>query len=244
MQMRVLRCAADISVALATVILIATQGASAQCVGDCDGGGDVGIDELITLVEIALDVAPPSQCAGGNPQGGTVDITLIIQAINNALNGCVPYPSPTPTATATPTPGFPNVAGVWTEERPTLTSSNCNPSTAGVVAQSFTTLPATCDNVLTQEGPTVHGSDCQGNSGNGTIDASGVLLIDQGTMSNTFPNGCRLTVGAVIMIDLSHSPSTGQYTIQLTFAGPCSPYASCTAHAQSVIVKQPAASVE
>ena len=58
------------------------------CVGDCDGGSAVTIDELITLVNIALGSAQPSACAHGVPDGAAVDIALIIQAVNNALNGC------------------------------------------------------------------------------------------------------------------------------------------------------------
>ena len=58
------------------------------CVGDCDGGGSVTIDELITLVSIALGTAPPAACAHGVARGAAVDIALIIQAVNHALNGC------------------------------------------------------------------------------------------------------------------------------------------------------------
>ena len=48
----------------------------------------VTIGELITLVNIALGSAQPSACAHGIPNGAAVDIALIIQAVNNALNGC------------------------------------------------------------------------------------------------------------------------------------------------------------
>ena len=46
------------------------------------------IGELITLVNIILGSAQPSACAHGVPDGAAVDIALIIQAVNNALNGC------------------------------------------------------------------------------------------------------------------------------------------------------------
>lgn len=58
------------------------------CVGDCDGNGQVTVDELLTLVNIALGNAPPSACPHGVPSGASVDVALIIQAVNNALNGC------------------------------------------------------------------------------------------------------------------------------------------------------------
>lgn len=59
----------------------------ATCVGDCDGNGSVTVDELITLVNIALGDEQPSACSNV-PNGTTVDIVLIIQAVNNALSGC------------------------------------------------------------------------------------------------------------------------------------------------------------
>ena len=56
-------------------------------VGDCDGGGAVTVDELITLVNIAHGNAPSSACADGVPNGRAVDIALIIQAVSDALRG-------------------------------------------------------------------------------------------------------------------------------------------------------------
>ena len=44
---------------------------------------------LLTLVGIALGNARPSACPNGVPSGAEVDIALILQAVNNALNGCV-----------------------------------------------------------------------------------------------------------------------------------------------------------
>ena len=60
-----------------------------SCVGDCEGADTVAINDLITLVNIALGTAQPSACPnGGLPLGGEVDVAVIIQAVNNALNGC------------------------------------------------------------------------------------------------------------------------------------------------------------
>ena len=58
------------------------------CVGDCDGTGSVTADELITLVSIALGTARASACPHGVPSGADVDVALIIEAVNVALNGC------------------------------------------------------------------------------------------------------------------------------------------------------------
>lgn len=58
------------------------------CVGDCDGGSTVTIGELVTLVNIILGSAQPAACAHGIPAGATVDIALLIRAVNGALSGC------------------------------------------------------------------------------------------------------------------------------------------------------------
>jgi len=60
-----------------------------SCVGDCDGSGGVDVTKIIKMVNVALGVAPVTDCAGGDPDGsGTIDVTEIIQAVNNALSGC------------------------------------------------------------------------------------------------------------------------------------------------------------
>ena len=60
-----------------------------RCVGDCNGDQQVTIDELITMVNIALGAKPVSDCLAGDT-GGDGDITIdeIIQAVNRALSGC------------------------------------------------------------------------------------------------------------------------------------------------------------
>jgi hypothetical protein len=48
----------------------------------------VTIGELITLVNLLLGSVQSDACAHGVPDGATVDIALIIRAVNNALSGC------------------------------------------------------------------------------------------------------------------------------------------------------------
>ena len=62
--------------------------APAVCVGDCDSSGTVSVDEVITLLTIALGNAQPSACLRGVPGGSAVDIALIIQAVDGVLHGC------------------------------------------------------------------------------------------------------------------------------------------------------------
>jgi hypothetical protein len=59
------------------------------CVGDCNGVGTVSIDDLLTMINIALGNAPRSNCAKGDANGdGRITVDEILTAVNNALNGC------------------------------------------------------------------------------------------------------------------------------------------------------------
>ena len=101
----------DPSTLAGTAVLTSSRPAAeaSGCVGDCDGSGDVMVNEIVTIVNIALGTG--GACLDGVPAGATVDIALIIQAVNNALNECPTVPATptpaarTPTPTSTPTTG-------------------------------------------------------------------------------------------------------------------------------------------
>jgi hypothetical protein len=57
-----------------------------SCVGDCDGSGVVTVDEILTLVNVAIGNG--GTCPGGLPGGVTPDVPLILQAVNHALTEC------------------------------------------------------------------------------------------------------------------------------------------------------------
>ncbi len=62
----------------------------APCTGDCDGNGEVTVDEIVRGVNIALGNFALSECPVFDPnQDGEVTIEELIQAVNVALNGCV-----------------------------------------------------------------------------------------------------------------------------------------------------------
>lgn len=73
------------------------------CIGDCNDDGSVTVDELLTMVNIALGNASVSACSAGDANGdGQISIDEILSAVNNVLNGCpalVPTPTPSPMAT-------------------------------------------------------------------------------------------------------------------------------------------------
>jgi hypothetical protein len=71
-----------------TVTPTATVLAGSICVGDCNSQGMVSVSDLIKLVNIDLGSADASTCPDGIPPGTEVSISLIVQAVNNALTGC------------------------------------------------------------------------------------------------------------------------------------------------------------
>ncbi|MFQ5665091.1 MAG: hypothetical protein ACE5I7_01540 [Candidatus Binatia bacterium] len=77
--------------ALGLVVALAPRVARAVCVGDCNGDGQVTVNELITMVNIALGNADVSTCTAGDANGdGGITVNEIVTAVNNALNGCPP----------------------------------------------------------------------------------------------------------------------------------------------------------
>lgn len=71
------------------------------CAGDCDGDGQVAINEAVLGVNIALGNAPVGGCATFDGNGdGMVTVNELIAAVANILGGCSgATPVPTPTAT-------------------------------------------------------------------------------------------------------------------------------------------------
>jgi hypothetical protein len=60
-----------------------------SCVGDCNGDGEVTIDEIITGIGIGLGSAEFSACPAADSSGeGEVTVDEIIAAVNAALVGC------------------------------------------------------------------------------------------------------------------------------------------------------------
>ncbi len=77
--------------ALGFGLAVGLTSASAQqeCVGDCNGDGEVRINELILAVNISLGTQDLSACEVIDANGsGTAQINELIQAVNNSLNGC------------------------------------------------------------------------------------------------------------------------------------------------------------
>ncbi len=82
-----------------TLRLLALAVASSVCTGDCRGDGSVSIDELLTMVDVALGNLPVSACEAGDANGdGSVTVDEILAAVANALTSCPSNATPTPTS--------------------------------------------------------------------------------------------------------------------------------------------------
>jgi hypothetical protein len=84
-------CSAAESVSQVAITNATVKIMGSACTGDCNGDGEVTVNELITMVNIALGTANVSTCGAGDANGdGEITINEIIIGVNNALNGCAP----------------------------------------------------------------------------------------------------------------------------------------------------------
>jgi hypothetical protein len=59
------------------------------CTGDCDGKGGVTVNDILTMVNIALGNIGMAECeAGDDNDDSQITIDEILGAVNAALNGC------------------------------------------------------------------------------------------------------------------------------------------------------------
>ncbi len=133
------------------IILAAVPGAAQPaCIGDCNGDGEVRINELIIGVNIALGRADISACGGIDSNGdGEVRINELIQAVRSALDGCTAVtatPSdstPTATATGTVATEIPTATptGTVAASTPTATSTDSGPPTDTPTSPADTATP-------------------------------------------------------------------------------------------------------
>lgn len=66
-----------------------TRASSAECPGDCNGSAVVSIDELLTLVNMAIGNAAASACTAGDvDHDGAIQTREVISAVSSALSGC------------------------------------------------------------------------------------------------------------------------------------------------------------
>jgi len=113
--------------------LVAPLDATAVCVGDCPPtDGQVAVHELITGVNIVLGSATLTVCPDYDADaGGTVDVSEMVVAVNNAQQGCSGAPTPSST------PGSPVPSATPTATGPTATPTTTSTPSLGPVIWFF-----------------------------------------------------------------------------------------------------------
>jgi plastocyanin len=182
--------------------------AAAACTGDCDGSGDVTVNEIIAMVNIALGNLPLSACPAGDADGLS-DITIndIIAAVNSALNGCGgALPTATPTPTQTPT-SAPTMTTHAVSVGPGLSFS---PSQLTVhVGETVEWTWAGSDhNVVSGSGCAADGQFCSPNDSNCSqtpLSGRGTVYRHTFTTAGTYPyfcsNHCRMGMVGSITVE-------------------------------------------
>jgi cysteine-rich repeat protein len=185
---RIVRAGIHTALGVAALIGVVSGTTQAQCVGDCDGGGTVAINELIRGVNIALASADLSTCPSFDANdSGAVEINELILAVNNALGTC----PPSGTATATPTAA---------ETPPTATpTSEETPPTASPTPTATTGTGCSTPTPVSAEG-----------CGNGEIDLVGGETCDDGNTEegDDCPANCRIA---------TCEPSEATFTVRFDF---------------------------
>lgn len=102
--------------------ILAAAPLHAQCLGDCDGGGTVTIEEVVRSIAIALGEQPSALCPNAMLDC-RVCIDRLVNIVGSALHGCsTAVPSVTEAATATPTP---DAADATPTSAPEATPTTC-----------------------------------------------------------------------------------------------------------------------
>lgn len=71
------------------ILFFAAEGAGQACPGDCDGSGQVTVDEILRAVNIALGAGETADCRNADANGDSlVTVDEIVNAVTNALGGC------------------------------------------------------------------------------------------------------------------------------------------------------------
>lgn len=162
------------------------------CVGDCNGDGMVTVDELILMVNIALELSPlcptggSSGCLAGDANCDCqITVDEIIRAIDNALVGCHQYTDCT----------LDQEQQMCCEAPPTIGTATATPTRTSPLSGTATvtpTPPTPTATATTSTAPLCVG-DCNG-TGMVTVDnlvrMVGIALAEQSICPSDGSNGC------------------------------------------------------
>lgn len=117
---------------VALLLLLASPAAAQLCAGDCDGDGQVTVDEMIDGVNIALQRSSIDSCrVFDRNDNGAVDIEELVEAVEAVMRGCPGKTLPPPAATAT---DLPTATPTSTDPPPPPTSTPTPTATATIGA--------------------------------------------------------------------------------------------------------------
>ena len=204
-------------VVLAAVWILRTHGvASAQtpCVGDCNGDGDVTIDELITGVGIALGTTPVSACPAVDCLHPGVGIACLVAAVGNSLIGCISTDTLTPAPTReTPTPTDTAIATCTATRTfvplPTLTASATGTATRTCASAPS---PPSCP---VGEGAACEDQQCLIGCGCGTVTPTATVTNTCTPGANPKP-GCGYEGPTFTITPVCHIPTSTPSLVQPT----------------------------
>jgi hypothetical protein len=72
-----------------------------ECTGACGGDNDVSVADVITCVNVGLGTKDLGECPECSPDDDVVQITDLIEAVDNSMGECPPVDTPTSTPTDT-----------------------------------------------------------------------------------------------------------------------------------------------
>jgi hypothetical protein len=177
------------------------------CAGDCNVDGHVTVDELLTMVNIALGNAVMSDCdVGDENDDGQITIDEILMAVNSALNGCP----------------IPDVSGARQRDQAAILSSTCPAGVTARVQSSINAGEWNCTYDIAQSGQNLTITEtCPDGVDTfpGTVDSAGritVVRTEQGTEGS-----CTFTQASRFEANGSASSSTGTGRLQFHFSTGC-----------------------
>jgi hypothetical protein len=178
--------------ALTTLLGFWPSRGHATCIGDCDANGAVTVDELIIMVNIALDAQDIDHCTLGDANGdGRITVDEIVAGVQASLAGCTSAGEPTSMADAAAR----DADGVALHLGQTVTTEGVVTVAAGLLANKKL-------KIFIQDGP------------------AGIMVYDQSSdQVDAFQPGQRLRVtGMVIQKDPTsdNNPANGTVAVDIS----------------------------
>ncbi len=135
----------------------------------------------------------------------------------------------TPTATETPSASPPStptysvdISGVWRSDHVRIQSSICPKAITAALQAAIRTGTFNCDYAVEQQGPVAEVVEtCGGESFAFSADVASDGTLSYTERESDSADGCPLTITTQVLVDLSHSPTTGRATYDVDFEPRC-----------------------